>query len=431
MGRKAANTVAANDLAIRKMATTPVDKQTEYKVDGETGLYVVVQPTGTATYNVRYQIKGAGDQWRWKRQTIGKWGTEAGTITFKQARERARELVTKASALRNAAPDESPTDTTTLRELFDEFARGDRKRSARTLSDYREHLERDIFGELGDTAAAELTPKTIATVLRKVKARSPDAAHKCRAALGSLFKWAVSEMVVENNPVAGLGFVHKNAAREVKATPDQIAAMWRAVDDVEMTDRMRLLIRVAMLTGQRNSEVAGARKSELVLGVENPVWKISKERMKRKSQGQIVFLSDQAAALLEEAIALSGHRDFVFPGTTHGRKLRKGEDRETHLTQESVSRAFAKVRDKAGCPEINLHDWRKFMVTYLGERGERPDVLDLMLHHGSQNVTRTHYNHATMERFARPAWQAWADYVEACSNSSGNQLDTILEFTGA
>jgi integrase len=426
MGRKASNTVAANDLAVSKVAKMPVAKQAEYKVAGEPGLCLVVQPSGTATYSVRYQVGPTGRK-RSRRATIGKHGSQPGGISLKQARVKARELVANAAAMKF---EPGSKDNQTLQELFEAFVSGDRKRSERTLTDYRDALERDVFPVLGDQVASTITPKDFAVVLQKVKKRSPDAAHKCRAALGSLFKWAVGELEVEENPVASLGFVHKNTPREVRASDDELAAMWRAVDEVSLTDGMRLLIKVAMLTGQRNSEVAGAEKGELLLDVDNPRWDIPKKRMKRKTADQTVFLPSQAASLLREAVELSEDKAFVFPGTTHGRKPRKGEDRKAHLTQESVSRAFAKVAEKAGCPHIHLHDWRKFMVTWLGERGERPDVLDLMLHHGSQNVTRTHYNHATMEKFARPAWQAWANYLEAVVEKRKGESANIVALRG-
>ena len=106
---------------------------------------------------------------------------------------------------------------------------------------------------------------------------------------------------------------------------------------------------------------------------------------------------------------LSGDKTFVFPGSAHGR--RKGEWRQPHVAQESVSKAMASLREVAGIADVHLHDMRKAITSWLGERGERPDILDRILHHGSKNVTDTHYNFASMEKWLRDAWQAWADHV--------------------
>jgi integrase len=64
----------------------------------------------------------------------------------------------------------------------------------------------------------------------------------------------------------------------------------------------------------------------------------------------------------------------------------------------------------AGVEDVHLHDMRKIITSWLGKRGERPDILDRILHHGSKNVTDTHYN-GSMEKWLREAWQAWADHV--------------------
>ncbi len=72
---------------------------------------------------------------------------------------------------------------------------------------------------------------------------------------------------------------------------------------------------------------------------------------------------------------------------------------------------MASLCEIAGVEDVHLHDMRKAITSWLGERGERPDILDRILHHGSKNVTETHYNFATMEKWLRDAWQAWADHV--------------------
>jgi integrase len=182
---------------------------------------------------------------------------------------------------------------------------------------------------------------------------------------------------------------------------------------------MRIILKLAILTGQRNSEVAGARKSELRISaaVANPHWHIPAVRMKRKDRDQHVFLSQQARALFDEALALSGDNEYVFPATTYGKHV-EGEER-THLGQESVSRAMAKACELAGIDDLHLHDMRKAITTWLGDQGERSDVLDRILHHHSgystnqrSSVTETHYNFSVMAEPLRNAWQRWADHVD-------------------
>ena len=101
------------------------------------------------------------------------------------------------------------------------------------------------------------------------------------------------------NPVAGLGFTYQAKPRNRVLTDNELGKLWRAIDseDFGATEPMRILLKLALLTGQRNSEVAGARISELTLDSANPMWRIPGERMKRKNREQVVPLSPLAAEL--------------------------------------------------------------------------------------------------------------------------------------
>ena len=398
------NSVAANDLAVTKIARSKPATQREWKIEGVPGLSIVVKPSGVATYYVRFQA-GTGARRGNVRRAIGR---ASGPLAIKLSVAKTKALDASRSAGERSA---SLDDKTTLRQLFEQFAENDRARSLRTMSDYREALERDIFQELGKVPVVEITAKDIARALMKVEKRSRNSAHKCRAALGALYKWAKHRLLVDENPTVGMGFTHKNPRRKLTFGAGELAKLWTAIDSEEFTatEPMRLVLKLAILTGQRNSEVCGARKSELHLDVANPRWVIAGERMKRKDQDQIVYLSTQAAELFRQTMQLSGDKTFVFPGATQGR--RKGEWRQPHLAQESVSKAMAALCKVAGVEDVHLHDMRKAITSWLFQRGERPDIVDRILHHGSKNVTETHYNFASMDKWLRDAWQAWAEHV--------------------
>ena len=311
------------------------------------------------------------------RQVIGR---ASGATAIKLAAAKARALEV-ASDGPTGGDDAEPRQT--LRQLFAQFEANDRDRAPRTMLDYREALERDVFKKLGDVPVDEITAKDIAKVLTKIESRSRNAAHKSRAALGSLYKWAAKRLLVDTNPMVGMGFSHRNEPRRVELSDAQLAKLWRTIDSDAFgaTPAMRAILKLGILTGQRNDEVAGAERSELHIGdaIANPHWHIPARRMKRKNRDQYVFLSDQARALFAEALAMAGDSEFVFPATTHGRHV-EGVERE-HITQESVSRAWARLRGLAGVSNVNFHDMRKVIASWLGDRGERSDVLDRILHH--------------------------------------------------
>jgi|SoiMethySBSTD1v2_1073268.scaffolds.fasta_scaffold350284_1 integrase len=422
MAGKAQNTVRFNDQLVAKIARTKVARQTEWKVEGVRGLSLVVKPTGTATFYVRYQVGSNDSQLGTKRverrTAIGQYDPRV--FSLHAARTAAETLMASvatggdpvAEEKAKAAEAKAKADALTLRQLFDERCAKDARRAERTLADYRLALEADVFPILGDVAANEIDADQIVAVLEPIEARSKHAAHKARSALGSTFRWGLQRRKVKRNPVSGLGFIHSSQARKVVLTDAEMARLWNAIDSPEFgaSEPMRIILKLAVLCAQRNSETAGPEKSELRLDGANPRWTIPAHRMKRKTDDQIIPLSAQAAALFARAIELAGDSKFVFPGSTHGR--RKGKAwRAEHIGQESVSRAMAKAREVAGIDDVRVHDLRKCVTTWLAERFERPDVLDRILHHGRRGVTGTHYDFSVLEGPMRSALQRWADHI--------------------
>jgi len=429
MPRKATKVVAAQVRSIEAVIKREVERQTEagiraqveWKVEGVPGLSVVLSKSGEASFSLRF-MAGDGARRTQLRQSLGKVRGN-GAVSFVDAKAKALAVASNgpAAALGLELKDGDGAATATLKNLFDQFEAWSKKPgngdaiSPRTLADYRDQFERDVFKTLGHVPVSEIKDTDIARLLTKIELRSANAAHKARAGLGSLYKWAAKRMLVPKNIMIGMGFTHKNKPRERIPTDDEIAKLWRVFEDEDFNaaPSMRFLLKLAVLTGQRNSEVGGAKKSELHIGpkIANPYWHIPKARMKRKDRDQNVFLSTQAVELFKEACSIAGDDPYVFPAK---------DDRSEHLAQDSVSHAFRRACDRANIEGLTLHDMRKAITTWLGNQGERGDVLDRIQHHHSghatgnrSSVTDTHYNFSVMAEPLRTAWQKWADHVEA------------------
>jgi integrase len=383
-------------------------------------------------------MAGAGARRRSVRRTIGPAdGLAAKSLAA--AKDEAWKVAKDGP--QGFGDDGSPTET--LRELFDSFERFNQTSpeglAAQTLKNYRRCLSKDVFPTLGHVPLNELTAKDFARCLTTIEQRSPKIAHECRSALGSTYKWAIKRLLVDVNPFNGMGFIHQGKPRDRLITDDEIARLWQAIDSKEFgaTKEMRLLLKLAIITGQRNSEVGGARRSELHIGptMANPCWQIPRSRMKRKKGrlDQFVFLSPQAAALFQEALDLAGpDSDVVFPAQPRGRHSSQTIEHE-HIGQQGTSRAWARLRVLAKVKDANLHDVRKALVTYLDERGERSDILDRILdhavgHHSGQrnSVTESHYVRSVLADPLRKAWARWADHVDAVVAGKRENADNVI-----
>jgi integrase len=436
MAGKAKRLLPFNDQAVAKVARTKVDRQTEWKIADAPGLTMVVKPSGMATFYVRYQI-GKGDERELRREALGlaKPTDQRARISLHDARTKALAIATevahgfdpvakaadaKTKAAAEKAEAEAKAKAPTFRQLFEDRVSKDDKRSERTLDDYRQVLEAHVFDKFGDVPAHEVTTDQIAAVLEEIEDHSKHRAHKARSAIGSTYRWALSRRKVKVNPAKGLGFTHQSKPRNRVLNDDELGKLWRTLhsDALSVSEGVRTILRLAVLTGQRNSEVAGAMKSELRLEGANPQWRIPSERMKARNREQIVPLSEQADALFSRALELAREESvYAFPGTTHGR--RGGTRRAEHIAQETVSRAMKKARELAGVSDAWVHDLRRCVTTWLREhRHVSSDICDLILHHSRKGVTASHYDFSTLEGPVRRALQEWADHVEAVSRKA-------------
>jgi integrase len=383
-------------------------KQTEYRIEGERGLVLIVTSEGTGTYYFRYTI-GHGLKRKFRTEKIGR----RDEVTLHDARQRASQL--RRAVGRGADPvaeGDAGYSAITLRELFAERLEQDDSKARRTLEDYQRTLEADVFPAIGDLQAGEIIGEQLARVLENIDARSKHAAHKARSAIGSTYRWAVKHRKLKANPTIGLGFTVQSKPRNRVLGAKELATLWSAIDSGPgLSEAMRIILKLAVLTGQRESEVAGALASELTLDTANPRWRIPSERMKRKNREQIVPLTTQAVALFKRAIELSNGSAYVFPADMSRARIGT-ETRTPHIHGESVSRAMARLRERVGLHDARVHDLRKTVTTWLREdKLVSSDVCDLILHHARKGVTARHFDFSTLEGPVRAALQMWADYV--------------------
>jgi integrase len=432
MAGKAATerTLPNNDAKVRTQSAID-GRATEFSIAGQRGLRLLVQPyrdggptNGHGAFVFRYGVIKNGSRVQ-RRLALG----ARDAITLKDATTKADELRRKLAsgidpveeAETVEAAKAAKRNARTLRQLFEDRCAKDSSRASVTLVGYADVLNRDVFPELGDKPAADITAEQIAAVLEVAEHRSKWQAHRARSALGSTYRWAIKRRVggIKQNPVHGLGFTFQGKARDRLATDSELSTIWHATNaQVGMTKPMQLIMKLVILTGQRLSQVVGAQLSELkVLDAANPLWRIPGERMKRKARDQVLPLSVEAAEIFRQAIELGGERvavtGCVFPADlSRTSKLKPKATRTAHINRESASRAMARLCDNLEIEGLVLHDMRKAVTTYLREVHHTPsDVCDLILHHAPRGVTGSHYDFSILEGPVRLAMQQWSNHV--------------------
>ncbi len=382
------------------------------------GLELRVSRHGTKSWLLRYRRKSDG---RKRVLTLGRFPE----LSLQTARQRALEE--KALIGRGADPAGARSlinEAMTFAELAEKRLAEDVAIGEGSRRNYRQSFEADVYAAIGKVAACQVTPDMVARILDGIEHRgSLVHADRTKAAIGSTYKWAIKRRlgVINIDPTAGLGKRAPATARTRLMSEAELVAFWRAIhsEDAPLTLRMRLICQLAVLTGQRRTEVAAAENSEVDINGLAPKWIIPGDSKRngvllrgrtKNKKPQTVPLSQQAVLRFRQAIELADGSKFVFPAdTTH---LTAGATPRTpHIHGESVSKALRRLRSQYGIDDITLHDLRRSISTWLGDTGTRPDVIDLILNHQPRDVTRRHYNLSTMQDHVRAALQEWADHV--------------------
>jgi integrase len=430
-GKASEETTLAFNSQAAMAAGARAGKQTEWRIDGVRGLVLVVQPSGVGTYYFRYDVRVGGKR---KFRTLKLGRRDAMTLhdarrkaeTHRHAVEDGADPVADAVAKATAM---------TFRALAEQFL-AEAPLAATTRRNYRQYLEKDAYPAIGDMPASDVTADYVVNICKDIEARGNSAqSQSAKTAIGGVYRYGVRQRLVKANPCAGIGRRSPVVARTRTLTDGELATLWGAIDGAASTvsQPMRLILQLAILTGQRRTEVAGARVSELQgLDTDAPVWVIPGDVNKRgkiiegrtkNGREQRVPLSTQGAALFRRAVALSGGSEYVFPADLSKVKIGK-EPRMRHTHGGSVTSAMRRLRAAAGIDDVSVHDMRRAISNWLKDQGFSREVRDLILNHKDGSVTEAHYsNSARMEKQVRAALQAWADHVwtitdqrEAASN---------------
>lgn len=263
--------------------------------------------------------------------------------------------------------------------------------------------------DLGKRPIAEITPRELLDVLRKVEATGKlETAQRLKIKCGQVFRYAIIEGKAEIDPTASLRGALKSPKAKHHAAitdPKAMGELLRAIDGFTGQPVTLAALKLAPLVFVRPGELRGAEWAEFDLDAGE--WRIPAERMKMPAP-HIVPLSTQAVSILRDLQPLTGAGCYVFPSI---RTLSRP------MSENTVNAALRRLG--YGKDEMTGHGFRSMAATRLNEMGWNPDAIERQLSHAESNKVREAYTHAAEylpER--RKMMQAWADYLDGLKSGA-------------
>jgi integrase len=359
------------------------------------GLALRVTETGHRSFVVITRFGNAKNP---TRRLLGIYGR----MTLDQARQEARQRFAligrgvdpKIEAARQRAEEER-RQIVTFAAVATQFIERHVSGLAKA-QDARHSIETEFVKRWGPRPIADIRAEECASAIRAIVARgSPYQAHNALGYLRRLFSWAANtgEFGAVVSPVAGLrpkDLIGVREARKHVLTDGELRTVWVAAGGMGYV--FGPLIRMMILTGQREREVAEASWREIDLG--KRLWTIPARRMKGGVSHEVPLCGDVAALL--RALPRFNAGDFVF-STTSGVKPVNG-----------FSRAKVRMDRLSGMTGWKFHDLRRTMRTHLSALPIQDNVRELVIAHAQSGLHRVYDQHSYQDekRECLGLWEA-------------------------
>lgn len=390
----------------------------DYKLGDDRGLYLLVKKTGYKVWCLKYRFGG-----KEKRLTYGPYPE----VTLREARDLrddSRRLLRdgkdpgdqkRQAHLERKAGVSSDRTFKAIAIRWHEMQREGWK--PKHAADVLHSLTEAAFPAFGGKDIGTVTPSDIRPVLQAVQGRgATEAAHRLRARISGVFKFAIASGLAESDPAAALSAVLRPVIKRRHPALLRIedARAFIAAMEAEPAHPTTLVAsRLLALTAARPGMIRFAEIAEFEgLDTADPIWRVPAEKMKlvREEAEQEAFefilpLARQTVETVKVAAEFAGRRKYLFPSVRHSHRP---------FSENVLSSNYRRVPGFGG--RMVPHGWRASFSTIMNERAAAADrpadraIIDLMLAHRPAGVEGL-YNRAAYMPRRRAIAQEWADLL--------------------
>lgn len=377
-------------------------REKPWKLYDERGLFLLVQPSGSRLWNLKYRFLG-----REKKLSLGRYpevSLKAARLARDKARSQLAEGIDPSREKKKRLAAAKLGAENTFKAIGEEYLDRQEKegRAAVTIKKSRwlfSLMERD----LGSLPIHDIEPSEVLAALRRIESKGNyETARRMRSLASRIFRYAIATSRAQSDPTQFLRGAlitpqveHRRAILEPKA----VGGLLRAIDGFKGQPLTRLALKLIPHVFVRPGELRRAEWSEF--DFERAIWTIPAAKMKMR-QPHMVPLSRQSLELLREAQTLSSMQHYVFSSLYPGKRP---------MSENTINAALRRLGYSG--KEMTAHGFRSMASTLLNESGKwNPDAIERALGHNDANAVRAAYHRGQHwdERVEMAQW--WSDYLD-------------------
>ena len=395
------------------------------------GLYLIVRPSGTKTWQFIYgrknylNAKGKPTDGVITIGDYSKAGVKGVLISLDAAREKRKYYLSLITS--GVDPiDDLKIEEEKINHRFDfewiardwhvAYAKSSGSQDS-TISKSLRSFEMYVFPLIGLKLIDEIKPRDLSIVLEHIEEKGfIEVLDKVKRRLAAIFAHAVSKGYIEQSPAIHLkgALTQKSEEKHHPKLPlDRLCELFQRLKNDTGRPLTKLYTEFALHTFARSSEMMFARWDEF--DFDKSIWTIPATRIpvegcKNSHRGakmrreHIVPLSRQVKDILMEVRAYSGMSKHVFPADSDSSKF---------ISENTVNKTLQRMKYNTET-DVCLHGFRGMARGALGLSGlfDR-DAIERQMSHKTDNAIEWAYTHHVdfmEERKIMMEW--WSDYLE-------------------
>ena len=314
------------------------------------GLAVRVAPSGIKTWDLAYRIRNSG---KTRRLSLGR----VSDVALEKARERANELTSAARTGRDLIAEEEEKRAAvaariTIEQLIELYVRRRVTGRLRTAKEIERRLKRALT-PIMQRHAEDIRRKNLRELFDQCADNGIEReAERRRQTVGAMFRWALSQDIVEIDPTAGLKAYDPGTPRDRVLSIEEIKSLWEWLDSDDLPRDPADILKLELLTGARCGEISGLCWEEV--NRDELIWTLPAARSKNK-RPRVTPLVGVARQIVEERLAMVSSGPLFTAGTG------------ATLTAAHVGHCLLARGDKLPISKFTTHDLRRTVATQLAE----------------------------------------------------------------